>query len=277
MAEETGDIYFYSPEQLDGSRGVLGKRNLYVYRNGSAQFVASLGPSLGLTRINVSPDGRYAAFITREKLGAYNNGNAEMYRYNTETRDLICVSCMPDGSPSSSSAEGSEDGRFLTDDGRAFFATRDPLVVTDADGIRDVYEYADGRPQLISSGTGEFEGTKFQPNGLVGVTGDGTDAFFGTYDTLVGQDQVGPFLKFYDARVGGGFPFERPPAPCAAADECHGAGSAPPAALENGSGANLGSGGNAHPAKHHHRRKHHRKKHAKRHGRSRSQSRGARR
>jgi hypothetical protein len=149
-------------------------------------------------------------------------------------------------------------------------------VVTDADGIRDVYEYADGRPQLISSGTGEFEGTKFQPNGLVGVTGDGTDAFFGTYDTLVGQDQVGPFLKFYDARVGGGFPFERPPAPCAAADECHGAGSAPPATLENGSGANLGSGGNAHPAKHRRKHRHHRKKH-KRHGRSRSQSRGARR
>ena len=30
MAKETGEIYFYSPEQLDGARGVPNKRNLYV-------------------------------------------------------------------------------------------------------------------------------------------------------------------------------------------------------------------------------------------------------
>ena len=225
----------------------------------------------------MTPDGRHAAFITKTKLGAYNNGNAEMYLYDAEARKLTCVSCRPDGSPSISDTDGSVDGRFITDDGRVFFATRDPLAATDADGIRDVYEYVAGRPQLISSGVGAVEGTKFQPNGLVGVSGDGKDAFFGTYDTLVGQDQVGPFLKFYDARTGGGFPFEKPPAPCAAADECHGAGSTPPAALESGTGASLGSGGNAHPAKHKgHKKKPHKKKHAKPHKGSHAHGQGGR-
>ena len=30
IAKESGEIYFYSPEQLDGARGVPNKRNLYV-------------------------------------------------------------------------------------------------------------------------------------------------------------------------------------------------------------------------------------------------------
>ena len=37
-----GDIYFYSPEQLDGNQGIVGRENLYDYRNGEVQFVATL-------------------------------------------------------------------------------------------------------------------------------------------------------------------------------------------------------------------------------------------
>ena len=45
IAGENGDIYFFSPEQLDGpSHGVPNKENLYDYRNGHVQFVASLDP-----------------------------------------------------------------------------------------------------------------------------------------------------------------------------------------------------------------------------------------
>ena len=41
----------------------------------------------------------------------------------------------------------------MADDGRTFFATKDSLVPRDNNGaITDVYEYAGGRPQLISSG-----------------------------------------------------------------------------------------------------------------------------
>ena len=41
---------------------------------------------------------------------------------------LVCVSCMPDGAPPTVDVEGSQNGLFMTDDGRAFFSTRDALV-----------------------------------------------------------------------------------------------------------------------------------------------------
>jgi hypothetical protein len=132
----------------------------------------------------------------------------------------------------------------MTDDGRVFFSTGDDLVPRDADGVRDVYEYVDGRAQLISSGRSDAKEVENQQIGLVSVSADGVDAFFATVDTLVGQDENGPFLKFYDARTNGGFPFTKPPAPCVAADECHGKESATPAPLAIGSGAALGSRGN---------------------------------
>ena len=52
-AENSGDVYFFSPEQLDGSKfGIPNSRNLYVARStGRVQFVATLG-----TRHGSQPD-----------------------------------------------------------------------------------------------------------------------------------------------------------------------------------------------------------------------------
>ncbi|HWP33605.1 MAG TPA: hypothetical protein VNL97_07640, partial [Solirubrobacterales bacterium] len=247
LAAEGGTIYFFSPEQLEGSRGVPNLRNLYAWREGSVRHVATLEAAVGAaSRISVSADGKFMAFVTKTKIGAYDNdGHAEMYRYDPAARELLCVSCKPDGSPPTSEVEASQNGAFMTEDGRAFFSTEDALVPRDANGIRDVYEYVGGRAQLITSGTGDEDGSASDtPIGLVGVSADGTDAFVSTYETLVGQDENGPFLKFYDARVNGGFPFNKPPAPCAAADECHGEGSSSPVAPTIGTGAGLGAGGN---------------------------------
>jgi hypothetical protein len=247
FAAKGGTIYFYSPEQLEGSRGIPNLRNLYVWRNGAVHHVATLEALGGASRINVSADGSRMAFVTKTQIGAYDNdGHAEMYRYDPEERTLLCVSCKPDGSSPTSDVEGSQNGNFMTEDGRAFFSTEDALVPRDANGIRDVYEYVGGRAQLITTGTGDEDGTSGDtPIGLVGVSADGTDVFISTYETLVGQDENGPFLKFYDARVNGGVPFNKPPAPCAAADECHGEGSSSPIAPTIGTGAGLGAGGNA--------------------------------
>jgi hypothetical protein len=271
MAADAGDIYFYSPEQLDGEAGVRDKRNLYAFHDGQVQFVASLGAGTGAIRINVSDDGHYAAFLTSTQgLTSYEtSGFPAMYRYNAETGALVCVSQNPSGDPPTSAMEGSLNGRFMSDDGRVFFSTRSALVPRDADGIIDVYEYVDGRPQLISTGIGENNGAADQIVGLVGVSADGIDAFFSTYETLVGQDKNGPFYKFYDARTGGGFRFIPPQAPCAAADECHGPGSSSPAAPQFGTVADLGSGGNAHSSKNtkkKHKSKRKKRKHTKHRG-----------
>ena len=45
----------------------------------------------------------------------------------------------------------------MTNDGRAFFTTDDALVHGDTNEAQDVYEYVDGRPQLITPGTGDTQ------------------------------------------------------------------------------------------------------------------------
>jgi len=293
IAAENGDIYFFSPEQLAGPRGVKGQENLYDYRNGTLQYVATFAPqpfcnaeyyegycSAGpVIRMQVSPNDTHMAFLTADRITSYDNaGYTEMYTYDPSTEEIRCVSCLPSGAPPTTNVFASSNGLFMTNDGRTFFSTGDPLVPQDTDGLVDVYEFVAGHAQLISSGTSAVdEGPvafaappALSIAGLVGVSADGTDVYFSTFDTLVGQDHNGSQLKFYDARTGGGFPYSPPPAPCEAADECHGPGSSSEAPFRSGGGAELGTSGNlthGSSATHHKSRKRHRGKHQKRHHR----------
>jgi hypothetical protein len=171
-----------------------------------------------------------------------------MYSYDPNSGRIVCVSCSPQGNPPTGPAQASRHGIFLSNDGRVFFYSPDALVPQDTDKLRDVYEFVDGRPQLITSGIGSADEQKtpnqVRPAGLEGVSSNGVDVYFSTYDTLVPQDHNGQFMKFYDARSGGGFSFVPPPAPCAAADECHGSGNSPPQEPTIVSEGNLGSRGN---------------------------------
>jgi hypothetical protein len=161
-------------------------------------------------------------------------------------------------------------GLFMTDDGRTFYSTKDALVPFDTDGLFDTYEYVDGRPQLISSGTANQDTwggalILFPEStiGLEGVSADGVDVFFSTFQTLVPEDGNGEFIKFYDARTGGGFAATAGPPPCQAADECHGTGSSVAPPPQVGTSAPLGSTGNVKAKKKKHKKKHHKKKHKK--------------
>ena len=275
IATDSGDVYFYSPEVLDqAENGVDGGRNLYVYREGRVQLVATLSVNGAgaLTRIQVSPNGAHAAFVTKAKLTGYENGTfREMYSFDPATGGVECVSCIPTGEPPSANVEGSVSGFFMSDDGRTFFSTTDALVAKDTNEGSDVYEFVEGRPQLISTGTGQAyhrASGAIIPLSLMGVSPNGTDVYFSTFDTLVPQDLNGAFLKFYDARTGGGFDFTPPSPPCEAADECHGAGSSPPGSAAITSDANLGVAGNAtkaRKAKRHPKRRRKRKRKAHHH------------
>ena len=266
IAAEAGDIYFYSPEQLDGTKGEPNQENLYVYREGAVHFVATFPPGQQcdpegeeetcgngpITRIQVTPTGSRMAFITGSRITSYNNsGFQEMYTYTPSTGKIICVSCLPSGAPPSGDVVGSEGGLFISNDGRTFFYTPDSLVPQDTNELHDVYEYVEGRPQLITNGIGDEDAQKtpnqYRQAGLQGVSADGVNVYFSTFNTLVPQDHNGQFLKFYDARTDGGFPFTPPVAPCAAADECHGPGSSPPTPPTIVSESSSGTGGNATP------------------------------
>lgn len=279
VAADNGDIYFYSPEQFVGSNGIPGKRNLYVARDGAIQYVATLDADKPATRIQVTPSGSFAAFITDSQLTSYDNaGFQAMYRYDAKADSLVCASCDPSGAAPNSDVEGSLNGIFISDDGRPFFSTDDAVVARDSNNAQDVYEYVQGRPQLVTTGIGTQDSGNVAPGalafssdpGFVGVSADGIDVYFTTRETLVSQDHNGGFPKFYDARTNGGFPVAAQVAPCQAADECHGADSSQPTSPVIGSTANLGTGGNvrhrdhkAHKRKKHHRRTKHKRNHSK--------------
>ncbi len=286
IAAENGDIYFFSPSQLVGSLGIPNKENLYDFRNGKLQYVTtftagsfcyesaisyisdSACSDTPIVRMQVSPTDSHMAFVTNSPVTGYNNaGHLEMYTYEPSTKQIVCVSCIPSGAPPTGDVEASQDGLFMTDDGRAFFTTEDALVSGDTNHGEDVYEYVGGQPQLITTGTGDTrkpEGLVALQSapGLVGVSANGTDVYFSTYDTLTPQDHNGLFIKFYDARAGGGFPSPPEAPPCEAAEECHGPQSPSPTAVVPESAAAL-SGGNV-PSrsghkKHRHRERHHRR------------------
>ena len=269
IASQSGDVYFYSPEQLDGKNpGVFNEKNLYVYRNGAVKYVATLDKGTQIDRIQISPDGEHVAFLTAARLTSYDNeGWREIYTFDPETGVIRCASCIPDGEPprilraaeepgaqgdrglASKDVMASQSGRFMADDGRIAFATSDALVEGDTNGLVDVYEFVGGRPQLITSGTGRTDfqvGNSFflpgEYTGLEAVSHDGVDIYFSTYDTLAPREDFnGEFLKFYDARTSGGFPPPAPRLPCVAADECHGPENPGPKDLIMGTTADLGS------------------------------------
>jgi hypothetical protein len=146
----------------------------------------------------------------------------------------------------------------LTDDGsRVFFSTLDALVPEDVNEGPDIYEWHDGTVKLITSGTPRYPG--LSGPSPVGVTAAGRDFFFLDAAKLTQQARDSA-LKLYDARIGGGFPPQTPPAPCEA-EGCRGPIGAAPAPVGGGSAAIVGPGN---PKRHRHRRhRGHRRRHRK--------------
>ena len=195
----------------------------------------------------VAPNGEFAVFTSTLPLTGFESaGHEELYRYDAApgSEPLTCVSCDPTGDQPSAGSELAPDGLSLTDDGRVFFTTAEPLVERDADSRKDVYEWepqgagpeaavcketnftfskaSGGCLDLISTGASAFDSS------LLGVSANGTDAYFFTRDKLVPQDENGNTVKIYDARELGGFEYTPPHIPCKASDECHGPSSPQP-------------------------------------------------
>ena len=236
VASGNGTVYFLSPEKLDGS-GTLNEPNLFVVRGGSGpQFVATLEPDNSAVRnavkdsevhrygdFQVSLDGAFAAFdstLSLTSIPAF--GQEQIYRYDADAGVVDCASCAPTLSAATTPTTLSAYGLSLTDDGRVFFTSQESLALRDTNERKDAYEWEDGQVQLVSLGIGPHD------SGMLSVSADGKNAFFFTRDTLVNKDANGSRIKVYVAREGGGFVHTPPPLPCAASDECHGAGTEAP-------------------------------------------------
>ena len=222
--------------------GTLNQPNLFLVEpGGTPRFVATLAPDDPVVRdalsapeerrsadFQVTPSGEDAVFVSDLALGdAETGGNGSIYRFHASGPGrLDCVSCDPTGGESPETAGDAflaSDGLSVTDDGRVFFTTPGALVLNDTNNRLDVYEWAEGSPQLISSGKGQFD------SGLLSASADGADAFFFTHEALApAEDENRTLTRIYDARSGGGFFAIPPPPPCKASDECHGPGTTAP-------------------------------------------------
>jgi len=175
-------------------------------------------------------DGRYLVFASTRDITSYDSAEAssqaeckggfehtsrsghcdEVYRYDSASSSITCVSCNPTGAAPTSNAlftrdANRDEGAFgapprgvSNDGGYVFFDTAESLVPQDNNGKIDVYEWHNGRIFLISSGQDPADSF------YLDSSPDGSNVFFGTHAQLVSQD-TDTSGDLYDARVGGGF------------------------------------------------------------------------
>ena len=147
---------------------------------------------------------------------------------------MICASCRPDNSHRSATCSRSQNGLFLTEDGRVFFSTERSAGPPRHQWGRRRLRVHRRQAQLIT--TGRRAGQR-KPI-LGGANAPGLVERQRQRHRRLFRDDRQPGhpgsqrcpMKIYDARTGGGFPAEREEPKCVAADECHGPGSHPIAA-----------------------------------------------
>ncbi len=308
QSDDLSHVYFVDTEVLngeeensEGDKAEAGKFNLYAWEEGSSRYVATLvsldsgsgfgnawAPSPSQRTAEASPHGRYLAFSSRAQLTGYENTGpcgqdektfpcSEAFLYDSATGELTCPSCNPTGVPplGNSTLRLMQAGvtlfsqpRYLTDEGRLYFDSRDSLSVNDTnDGVEDVYEYepnevgdckrAAGCLRLVSAGREPVD------SNFLAMDEDGSNVFFTTRDQLVLKDHD-DLIDLYVAREGGGIPAETE----VARSECQGeacvAAYSPPNDPTPGSSSFEGAGNvdEKKTNKKHKKKKHAKKKHA---------------
>ncbi len=286
-----------------------GKNNLYAWGQGEGtRFVARLStkdnPQFGggdwkppyERTAEASPNGRYLAFLSVAPLSGYDSTGPceeisgtnvfkqvpcqEAFLYDSATGKLLCASCNPSGErplgrtflrlPSLQGRETQLQPRYLTDQGRLFFDSRDSIVPADSNaGVEDVYQWEPsgvgdcesqfaegGCVRLISAGTGTAD------SNFVTMDPSGQNVFFTTRDQLALKDRD-DLYDLYDARVEGGIGAETE----ISRAECQGEACQPPVSAPNDatpSSSSFEGPGNPREAK---AKKHKKKRHKKKHSR----------
>jgi hypothetical protein len=114
----TGSYIYFVAHGVLAPGATTGEDNLYVENDGAIKFIASLSaedqfdwkgrsaltPNLAQRTARTSPDGRYMAFMSNQRLTGYDNDDAasgvpdeEVYLYDAGSAKLVCASCDPSG------------------------------------------------------------------------------------------------------------------------------------------------------------------------------------
>jgi hypothetical protein len=131
ISADGSHVYLISKQLLDGSQGVAGEPNLYVWNESSPQYIATVAPSdlvktsgklaevpaltawtkfasplptppydslagPGDDSSRTTPDGSVLVFESKAQLTTYENeGHTEIYRYDSQEPGVTCLSCSP--------------------------------------------------------------------------------------------------------------------------------------------------------------------------------------
>jgi hypothetical protein len=306
-ASESGEYVYFAARGRLGAGGrteaeslASSTYNVYLAHAGSTTFVGTLGEAEAGTQgqalvanmgafpwtSQASSDGRF--LVLESSLGVA-GGSRMAYLFSAQEDATVCVSCRHDGkgpfptagsrfqllvSPVLGGINRVSRPTALTDGGRLYFYSADPLASNSVEGRRNLYQWEHGQVSLIATepeGVAKFP-LEMLPNAnfFGGASADGGDVYFTSPSALTGSDKDERW-DIYDARVGGGFPEPLAPSPCDAGAEgsCNGAPVGTPTQVTPSTPGFVGPGNPKAEAKpKHHKKKHHKKKHHKRHGKT---------
>ena len=282
VSEDGSVVYFATRGQLIPDKGQTYLQNtsgsmfanVYRYEEGQLSYVDTVGPGASNLNVNLvhkdedwsaqtTSDGDYLLFSSADDLDGANPGNVrQAYLYSHETGTTVCVSCPKGHDPvkpgeivaqvttTQANGGGPYTPRSLSEDGRVFFMSRDPLVAGAIEGDGEtsynrsnertnVYEWHRGQLSLLST-----ERTRF-----IDMSADGATAFARSFEQLVPED-IDFAPDVYAFRVGSpGFAPPVPEIPCdPGADQCQGAPTPGPAAPNPASAGFSGPGNPPPPA-----------------------------
>jgi hypothetical protein len=273
-ASNDGSRVYFTASGSFATGAQEGNLNLYMWQEGvtggNVRFIASGNPTIiidegsayGEGTERVTPDGRILTFVSNEPLTDYDNAEQpEVYLYDADTEEIICVSCNLNRTTAVGASalsggieeNGHKQPRNLARDGsRLFFESKEALAPGDTNGTTDVYEWEAPGVGTCTESVGAFvpaihgclllisSGTSPEKSNFVDASANGEDAFFITRSRLVPQD-TDDLTDLYDARVDGGFASPQAFASCSG-EGCREPGGSSPAAVVPGSSKLLGPG-----------------------------------
>lgn len=268
VAEDGSRVYFQSPRALlRGAPAVADGGSTYRVNVDTGELAWVGGPGIALGRGDVSngggtaltPDGTVLAFKSAAAFlnplnGADNGGTTQFYRYDDRDRSLICVSCPSNGAAPRGAAEMASGDRIqgvtsMSDGGDDLaFVTPTALVSSDqntapsgesAERGNDVYEWRDGRLLLVTDGLTDTTPLTGGPQ-VAGFSASGRDLYF-IAPVQYTPDALDGYRRLYDARIGGGFIYPKPPPPCPL-EVCQGTPKGAPEEQAPGTGTFAGTG-----------------------------------
>jgi len=265
VSNDFSHIYFPSLRQLVPGRGHEGSVNIYALSGAGLHFVSDANGAGGLVgedQSQLSADGEVFVFraaatpaLSADEVAAQCldprseprtlGSCTELYRYDDRDGSLECLSCVHDGLTTHAFgtlflSSSPVDFQLSADGSTTAFVTEEALLPRDVNEDTDVYEWRDGSLTLITDGVSEFQESFAAPQ-VGGIDASGSNVLFSVVQPGLTGFERDRLANVYDARIGGGFEPDSPPAPCAE-DSCQGALAPPPAQALLGSASFQGRG-----------------------------------